>query len=332
MLVIYSVQAPGAIVRLAIVLCVVPSFKSVHFQQDVRASSTRRLICFAQPGFSASSTIYVYDEKPHSHHAKSWPLCCISSAPAPSTITLLHCKWLKRTHKISNFWNSRIFLIFLSFKSEIAVTNIQILYILLNSRTNKIFTFTELPRSACMRSWCNLIERALLPGGGFSVGWFPNQEPQERGPSLKNNPQNWWFLSWVLSKPRTRRKRIPPEEQPHKLINFGGCSSGGSYGSGFLIWKPPSKEIPPWGLVSFDQLEIGLLAVWRRRNSYPIWAIRVSMFEHIDWWLGPFPVPLNGWGFRSSGKEIGEPTKGFYSEGNSPVLLVFFQPPRPWDN
>jgi len=154
MLVIYSVQAPGAIVRLAIVLCVVPSFKSVHFQQDVRASSTQCAWYVSHSQDFPPRAQYMYhDEKPHFHHAKSWPLCCISSAPAPSTIALLHRKWLKRTHVVSNFWNSRIFPIFLSFKSEIAVTNIQILYVFLNSRTNKCFTFSELPRSACMRSW-----------------------------------------------------------------------------------------------------------------------------------------------------------------------------------
>jgi len=45
---------------------------------------------------------YMY--KKHFHDAESWPLCCISPAPAPFTITLFHCKWLKRTHE----WNSRI--------------------------------------------------------------------------------------------------------------------------------------------------------------------------------------------------------------------------------
>jgi len=31
----------------------------------------------------------------------------------------------------------------------------------------------------------------------------------------------------VVSKPKSQKKRTPPEEQPPKLINFGGCSSGG---------------------------------------------------------------------------------------------------------
>jgi len=48
---------------------------------------------------------YMY--KKHFHNAKSWPLCCISPAPAPSAITLLHRKWLKGTHEVLNFWDSR---------------------------------------------------------------------------------------------------------------------------------------------------------------------------------------------------------------------------------
>ena len=54
---------------------------------------------------------YMYEK--HFHDANSWPLCCISPAPAPSAIAFLHefCffqdKWLKRTHEALNFWNSR---------------------------------------------------------------------------------------------------------------------------------------------------------------------------------------------------------------------------------
>jgi len=53
-----AVQVPGDIVGLAIVLSVVPSFKSFHFQQDVLLDAVR-LMCAAQPGFSASSTTHV---------------------------------------------------------------------------------------------------------------------------------------------------------------------------------------------------------------------------------------------------------------------------------
>jgi len=49
---------------------------------------------------------YMY--KKHFHDAKSWPPpCCISPAPVPSAIALLHRKWLKRTHGVLNFWISR---------------------------------------------------------------------------------------------------------------------------------------------------------------------------------------------------------------------------------
>jgi len=47
---------------------------------------------------------YTYEK--YSHDAKSWPLCCISPAPAPSAIALLLCKWLKRTHEVLIFKNS----------------------------------------------------------------------------------------------------------------------------------------------------------------------------------------------------------------------------------
>ena len=53
-----AVQVPGNIIRLAVVLSVVPSFKSFHFQQDVLLNAVR-LMCAAQPGFSASSTTHV---------------------------------------------------------------------------------------------------------------------------------------------------------------------------------------------------------------------------------------------------------------------------------
>ena len=61
-----------------------------------------RSTCAAQPGFFASSTIHLWKTL---HDAKSWPLCCIS--PEPASSALLHSEWLKRTHEVLNFWNSR---------------------------------------------------------------------------------------------------------------------------------------------------------------------------------------------------------------------------------
>jgi len=52
------VRTPGDIVHLATVLSVVPSFKSFQFQQDDLLDAMH-LICAAQPGLSASSTICV---------------------------------------------------------------------------------------------------------------------------------------------------------------------------------------------------------------------------------------------------------------------------------
>jgi len=53
-----TVQNPGDIVHLTIVLSVVPSFESVRFWKDDLFDAVR-LVCAAQPGFSASSTINV---------------------------------------------------------------------------------------------------------------------------------------------------------------------------------------------------------------------------------------------------------------------------------
>jgi len=53
-----SVQTSGDIVRLAIVLSVVPSLESARFRKGTLLDAVR-LICAAQPGFSASSTTYI---------------------------------------------------------------------------------------------------------------------------------------------------------------------------------------------------------------------------------------------------------------------------------
>jgi len=89
-------ETSGDIVCLAIVLSVAPSLESAHFRKGSLFYAAR-LICAAQPEFSATAQHMYYK---HFCKAKSWPVCCISRAPAPSTITLLHGKWLKRTHKL----------------------------------------------------------------------------------------------------------------------------------------------------------------------------------------------------------------------------------------
>ena len=43
----------------------------------------------------------------HFHDAKYWPLCCISPAPAPSAIALVHRKVVKKNPRSLDFWNSR---------------------------------------------------------------------------------------------------------------------------------------------------------------------------------------------------------------------------------
>jgi len=55
----------------------------------------------------------------HFNDAESWPLCCISPAPAPSAIALPHREWLKK--------NKRSLELLKFQKSEMVVTHIQIL-------------------------------------------------------------------------------------------------------------------------------------------------------------------------------------------------------------
>jgi len=84
------------------------------------------------------------------------------------------------------------------------------------------------------------------------------------------------FPCWVVSKPRTRRKRTPPAEQPPKCINFGSCSSGGVQvsSSGFLARKPPKKGTSPGGggfLQStwplFPRMAITIRLLWVSAND-----------------------------------------------------------------
>ena len=128
-----AVRTAGDIVRLAIVLWCPPSSP---FTSDKMSSSTRRAWHVQHRQDFQPWAQYMYEK--HFHDAKSWPLCCISPAPAPSDIALLHRKCLKRTHEVLNFLNSR------NLKSRSHIFNS---YILLNFHTNKYFTITELPRS-----------------------------------------------------------------------------------------------------------------------------------------------------------------------------------------
>jgi len=50
------------------------------------------------------------------------------------------------------------------------------------------------------------------------------------------------FLYWVVSKPKTPRKRTLPEKQPRFIQKIGVVFRGGSPFSGFLVRKPPNKE------------------------------------------------------------------------------------------
>jgi len=99
---------------------------------------------------------YVYEK--HFHDTASWPLCCISPAPAPSAIALLHCKWLKRTHEVLNLCNSR------NLKSW---SHIFKFYILLNFHTNKSFTIQELPRS----TWGDIFESPFKAQSSKLKAW-----------------------------------------------------------------------------------------------------------------------------------------------------------------
>jgi len=75
------------------------------FTSNKVSSSTRCARCVRDSQDFLPRATYMYGK--HFHDAKSWPLCCISPTPAPSTIALLHRQWLKRTHEVLNFWISR---------------------------------------------------------------------------------------------------------------------------------------------------------------------------------------------------------------------------------
>ena len=63
----------------------------------------------------------------------------------------------------------------------------------------------------------------------------------------RNSPPLKAFLCWVVSKPRTRRKRTPPEEQSPKLIKFGYCSSEGVLFRWVLELETIQQINPPGG-------------------------------------------------------------------------------------
>jgi len=86
--------------------------------------------------------------------------------------------------------------------------------------------------------WNSFIDRNLPHRGFFFVGGVPNPEPGGRGPPRKNNPQN------------------------SKLINFGGCSSGGvlflplnfggcSSGGVRFLWIPGLATTQQRNLIDF---------------------------------------------------------------------------------
>jgi hypothetical protein len=91
-------------------LCFLPSCylwcpPSNLFTSNKMSSSTRRAWYVRHSQDFPPRAHYMYEK--HFHDTQPWPLCCISLAPVPSAIALLHHKWLKRTHEVLNFWNSR---------------------------------------------------------------------------------------------------------------------------------------------------------------------------------------------------------------------------------
>jgi len=88
---------------------------------------------------------------------------------------------------------------------------------------------------------CIFIARNPPPRGAFFVGWFPNPEPGEKRPSL------------------------------------GVVLQGGSSSSRFLVWKPPNKETPPGGGVSFDQF-VCICVCMRRGERFVVLAAYVCVY------------------------------------------------------
>ena len=87
------------------------------FTSNKMSSSTRRTGCVRHSQDFPPRTQYMY--KKHFHDAKSWPLCCISPAPASSAIAPLHREWLKKNPRSPELLKFK--------KSEMVVTHIQIL-------------------------------------------------------------------------------------------------------------------------------------------------------------------------------------------------------------
>ena len=99
----------------------------------------------------------------------------------------------------------------------------------------------EKVRSECQQIW-------MLLNGVCRVDW---NEKNSRKVDCKKPPRG--FPSWAVSRWRIRRKRTPRENNPNFWNKLGVVFQGGSSSSVFFIWKPPKKEYPLGGGVSFNQ-------------------------------------------------------------------------------
>jgi len=102
----------------------------------------------------------------------------------------------------------------------------------------------------------------------------------------KKSPHPGGFPFWVGSKCTACSKRTPPEKQPPFVEKNWGFFTGGVLLLQAFIWKPPKKETPPGGVVSFDQHiyihRRELLLAWSRDFSmYILRFTFIYIYMHV---------------------------------------------------
>ena len=125
-------------------------------------TSCHRVMCGVLLQICSLPTRCQYMYKKHFHDAKSWPLCSISPAPAPSAIALLHRKWLKRTLEVLNFWISRNLKSWSHILKFLCITQL--------SYKRKLHN----PRASAIKMWLEMLNEMvieILNGGKIFVNW-----------------------------------------------------------------------------------------------------------------------------------------------------------------
>ena len=138
-----------------------------------------------------------------------------------------------------------------------------------------------------------LIDFGSLKGGSSSSGFLIWDPPNKETPPWGEG-DGWYRPQHAGSKPsgtrgaiplsssneggdpksRTRRKRNPPANSQNRSI-LGVVLQGGGSSSGFLVWKPPNRFIPPGGFLTikyplsvFNKNSIHDLMIIERKISF----------------------------------------------------------------